>query len=138
MQGGRGKCVCVHPAAMRPQEKQSEISELQTRLAAAADKGVALTESNASLDAQLHEAQAAASRAALTQARLEQEKGILEKSNAWLSQVRGGVWGCRCRCRCKRVAQHASDRWGPAAASTLPLLSPCTAAVGRRGCKAPA
>lgn len=74
------------------QEKQSEIAELQTRLAAAADRNVALTQSNAGLDARLHEAQAAASRAALTQTRLEQEKEILEKSNAWLSQVRAGAW----------------------------------------------
>lgn len=79
------------------QEKQSEISELQTRLAAAADKNVALTEANASLDARLHEAQAAASRATLTQTRLEQEKEILEKSNAWLSQVRRSFAGPGCR-----------------------------------------
>lgn len=76
------------PAAL--QEKQAEISELQTRLAAAADRCVALTEGSAQLDARLHEAQAAASRAALTQTRLEQEKEILEKSNAWLSQVGSG------------------------------------------------
>ena len=77
--------MCCHP---RLQEKQSEISELQTRLAAAADRSVALTQANAQLDAKLHEAQAAASRSALTQSRLEQEKEILEKTNAWLSQVR--------------------------------------------------
>lgn len=67
------------------QERQGEIGELQARVAAAADKAVALTQANAALDARVHEAQAAASRAALTQARLEQEKGILEKSNAWLA-----------------------------------------------------
>lgn len=49
---------------------------------------MALTEANAGLDAKLHEVQAASSRSALTQARLEQEKSILEKSNAWLLQVR--------------------------------------------------
>ena len=84
-------CPCL-PACLichsHLQEKQSEISELQTRLAAAADRSVALTQANAQLDAKLHEAQAAASRSALTQSRLEQEKEILEKTNAWLSQVR--------------------------------------------------
>ena len=104
------------------QEKQSEISELQTRLAAAADKNVALTEGHAALDARLHEAQAAASRASLTQTRLEQEKDILAKSNAWLSQVRcegrrpagllllGVVWaaGCCCLCRCVAAALSLS------------------------------
>lgn len=68
------------------QEKQSEIGELRTRLAAAADRSVALTQANAQLDAQLHEAQAAASRTALTLSRLQQEKEIQAKSNAWLSQ----------------------------------------------------
>ena len=72
---------------------------MQTRLAAAADKSVALTESAARMDAALHEAQSAASRAALAQARLEQEKAILEKSNAWLTQV-CALPGCRRRCCC--------------------------------------
>ena len=87
------------------QEKQSEISELQTRLAAAADKNVALTEANAALDAKLHEAQATASRSALTQSRLQQEKEIMEKTNAWLSQVsrRSGA-GAPCAIRSCQLA----------------------------------
>ncbi|GAB4815353.1 hypothetical protein N2152v2_002399 [Parachlorella kessleri] len=68
------------------QEKQSEIQETQTRLQAAAEKNVSLTEANTQLDAKLHEAQAAASRAQLTQARIVQEKEILEKQNAWLNE----------------------------------------------------
>lgn len=96
----RSVIACADKLLWRPtsevlQEKQSEISELQTRLAAAADRNVALTEANSALDAQLHEAQAASSRAALTQSRLEQEKEIMQKTNAWLSQVRGRPWEMR-------------------------------------------
>ena len=114
------------------QEKQSEISELQTRLAAAADKNVALTEANASLDARLHEAQAAASRAALTQTRLEQEKEIMEKSNAWLSQARRCAGpGCCCGrrgtscCACCRTA--TACQLGSAAAHLTPIRRPWAA-----------
>jgi hypothetical protein len=68
------------------QEKQSDIDEFQTRLQAAADKVIAVTKTNTELDAQLHAAQAAQSRAALQQARFEQEKEILEKGNKWLNE----------------------------------------------------
>ena len=50
------------------------------------DKVVALTNTNTQLDAQVHEAQAAQSRAALKHTRLEQEKEILEKGSRWLSE----------------------------------------------------
>lgn len=50
------------------------------------DKNIALTETNAQLDAKVHDAQTAQSRAQLTQTRLEQEKQILEKGNKWLAE----------------------------------------------------
>ena len=71
------------------QEQQAEQGELQARLASAADKVVALTEANAALEARVHEAQTAHSRLQLTQTRLEQEKAILEKGNAWLNEELG-------------------------------------------------
>lgn len=50
------------------------------------DKNVALTQSNIQLETAVHDAQSAQSRAQLTQARLEQEKNIVEKANKWLNE----------------------------------------------------
>ena len=68
------------------QQRQLEIQELQTRLKAALDKVVALTEQNAHLEARFQEAQAASNRVSLHQTRLESEKEILERGNKWLSE----------------------------------------------------
>lgn len=50
------------------------------------DKIIALTKANAELDAKLHSSQAEQNRALLDRSRMEQEKEILEKSNAWLTE----------------------------------------------------
>ena len=65
-------------------ERKNEIDEIQARLETSSNKVLALTKANGELDSRLQAALAEKSRATLSHSKLEQEKEILEKSNAWL------------------------------------------------------
>ena len=68
------------------EQSKKEISELHTKIEALSSKVLTLTAENGELDAKLQHALSEKSRAFLNHSKIEQEKAILEKSNAWLNE----------------------------------------------------
>lgn len=67
-------------------EARDENEEIQMRLQSSADKILNLTKANSDLDMKLQSALAEKCRISLDHNKIEQEKVILEKSNAWLNE----------------------------------------------------
>lgn len=67
-------------------EARDENEEIQMRLQSSADKILSLTKANSDLDMKLQSALAEKCRTSLDHNKIEQEKVILEKSNAWLNE----------------------------------------------------
>eukprot|EP00889_Picochlorum_renovo_P008654 jgi/Picre1/35684/NNA_003145.t1 len=68
------------------EQSKKDIEELQSKIRTVSTKVLNLTKENGELDARLQSTLAEKSRTSLNYSKIEQEKKILEKSNAWLSE----------------------------------------------------